>query len=530
MFCYNITITSCNYTGYGYMWAVRKEWPTPLKSKLLGKIKMRKVIDLQMQIGEVHISEINIDLKSRDEIPKVLLGLQHIYCNPVTREKVFEVLERIIPDGTNMKTGRPGMDLWRVLVLGTVRLCCDWDFDKLREIANNHRTLRQMLSHGLREVDYMYSLQTLKENLSLFTQEHLDAINLIVVNAGHKALGKKGEGELRCQCDSYVAETNVHFPTDINLLLDAIFKVIILTTRESRNAGICGWGKSKSNMFKIKSHYRYMQKLKSSKSKNEKKKQEREELILKVYSEYIEMVQLYLRRAAETMIILLGKGECNMGRLLIIEEFILDANKLIDQIERRKFRGETIPHSEKVFSLFERHTEWICKGKAGVRQELGVRISILKDQHGFILYHHVMENQTDDKVAILMVEESKKRFTGLRSCSFDKGYYNLENKEKLSTLIPEVYLPKKGKLSQAEKEIEGTEEFVLARKKHSSVESSINGLEHSGLDRCPDHGIKGFKRYAGLAVLARNIQTLGNIIQQKQLKSLKRKEKQRQAA
>ena len=491
---------------------------------------MRKVIDIQMQINEIPIPEIYIDIKSRDEIPKVLLGLQHIYCNPIMREEVFEVLRRIIPEGTNTKTGRPGMHLWRVLVLGAVRLCCNWDFDKLREIANNHRTLREMLCHGLRDMDYIYSLQTLKDNLSLFEQNHLDEINQIVVKAGHKALGKKGEGVLRCQCDSFVGETNVHFPTDINLLLDAIFKVIILVTRESKKAGIHGWGKSVSNMFKIKSHYRKMQKLKSSKSKDEKKKQEREELILKEYREYIAMVQLYLRRATETMIILLSKGECNMARLLKIEEFISEANKLIDQIERRKFKGETIPHSEKVFSIFERHTEWICKGKAGVRQELGLRISVLKDQHGFILYHHVMEKETDDKVAVLMIEEAKRRFSRLSSCSFDKGYYSPSNKEKLSTLIPEVYLPKKGRLSQVEKEVEGSEEFVLARRNHSSVESSINALEHSGLDRCPDHGIKGFKRYTALSVLTRNIQTLGTIIQQKELKSLKRKEKLRQAA
>jgi len=518
------------YTSYVYVGVVGNDKQTSSKSKLLGKIKMRKVIDVQMQLGEIQISRINIDIKSRDEIPKVLLGLQHVYCNLVTREEVFSVLERIIPDGTSMKTGRPGMDLWRVLVLGTVRLSCNWDFDKLREIANNHRTLRQMLRHGLREKNYSYSLQTLKDNLSLFEQEHLDEINQVVVKAGHKALGMKGKWELRCQCDSFVGETDVHFPTDINLLLDAIFKVIILITRESKAAGVLGWGKSVSNLLKIKSHYRYLQKLKKSTSKNEEKKQAREDLILKTYQEYIEMVQLYLRRASETMVELLGKGESNIVRLLEIERFMLDGNKLIDQIERRVFKGETIPHAEKVFSLFERHTEWICKGKAGVRQELGVRISVLKDQHGFILYHHVMENQTDDKVAVLMVEEAKRRFPGLTSCSFDKGYYSPSNKEKLSTLVPEVYLPKKGKLSQSEKEVEGSEDFVLARRKHSSVESSINGLEHCGLDRCLDHGIKGFKRYAALSVLARNIQTLGNIIQAKQLKSLKRKEKQRQAA
>jgi len=93
-----------------------------------------------------------------------------------------------------------------------------------------------------------------------------------------------------------------------------------------------------------------------------------------------------------------------------------------------------------------------------------------------------------------------------------------------------VFLPKKGKLSLKEKEIEGSEEFVQARKKHPAVESLINGLEHSGLDRCLDHGIDGFERYVALLILARNMQTLGNIVQQKQRKKLKRQQKQKQAA
>ena len=53
--------------------------------------------------------------------------------------------------------------------------------------------------------------------------------------------------------------------------------------------------------------------------------------------------------------------------------------------------GETIPHEEKVFSVFEEHTEWISKGKAGVPVELGLRVCVLEDQHGFILHHRVME-------------------------------------------------------------------------------------------------------------------------------------------
>ena len=86
-----------------------------------------------------------------------------------------------------------------------------------------------------------------------------------------------------------------------------------------------------------------------------------------------------------------------------------------------------------------------------------------------------------------------------------------------------VVLPKKGRLSAKDKQIELSEEFVESRRKHSAVESSINALENHGLDRCLDHGLDGFKRYVALAVLARNIQILGQLIQQKELKRQKRR-------
>jgi len=72
------------------------------------------------------------------------------------REEVFAILEDIIPEKTNKNNGRLGMDLWNILVLGTIRLNCDWDYDKLREMADNHRTLRQMLGHGIEEDDKRY--------------------------------------------------------------------------------------------------------------------------------------------------------------------------------------------------------------------------------------------------------------------------------------------------------------------------------------------------------------------------------------
>ncbi|GAH33277.1 unnamed protein product, partial [marine sediment metagenome] len=86
---------------------------------------MRKIIDMQMKIGEVDISKIEFDLRSRDEIPKLLIGLQSIFCNPETRAQVFKVLMELVPDNVDPNNGRKGMDLWRILVLGTLRLSCE---------------------------------------------------------------------------------------------------------------------------------------------------------------------------------------------------------------------------------------------------------------------------------------------------------------------------------------------------------------------------------------------------------------------
>lgn len=137
-----------------------------------------------------------------------------------------------------------------------------------------------------------------------------------------------------------------------------------------------------------------------------------------------------------------------------------------------------------------------------------------------------MEQETDDKVAVSMVQAAKNKFKNLSCCSFDKGFYTLENRKQLETILDSVVLPKKGKLSEKDKQKEHSEEFIESRRKHSAVESSINALENHGLDRCRDHGLHGFKRYVGLSVLGRNVQILGHLIQQKEVK----REKRRKAA
>lgn len=158
---------------------------------------MRTVINPQMMFGQIDISTITFDPKSRDDIPKLLRGLQGIYTDIELRQRVFAILEEVRPDRKNgtgkadMHNGRPGMEQWTILVLGILRLGLNIDYDRLQELVNQHKNIRQMIGLDGWNDKTTYELQTIKDNVQLFTPELLDRINQEVVRAGHALVKKK---------------------------------------------------------------------------------------------------------------------------------------------------------------------------------------------------------------------------------------------------------------------------------------------------------------------------------------------------
>ena len=474
-----------------------------------------------MQLGEIDIANIRLDPRSRDDIPELLRGLQYLYTDKTLRAEIFEVLGKLTPPTINPEMGRPGMALWKIFVMGSLRLNLNCDYDRLQELVNNHKTIRQMLGHGFTDDDRSYHLQTLKDNVQLFTPEILDEINQVVVKAGHQL--KKKES-LAARCDSFVVETNVHYPTDINLLLDAMRKTITLTADYAQMTGMGGWRQSAYNCRQVKKAHRRAQKMKRSSSRDTIKKTKRQQEIVKAHRDYLALARQFIRKSRQTLATeVADMGLATMAKGTEIQTYIHHAERQMDQIERRVIHGESIPHDEKVFSIFQPHTEWLSKGKAGVPVELGLKSCIVEDTDGFLLHHRVMEQQSDDQIAIELIAETQARYPDLRVCSFDKGFHSPENQLELAKKLDRVVLPKKGRCNKIEQERQSSEEFKSSRRKHSAVESGINALEVHGLDRCLDHGLDGFKRYVALAVVARNIQKLGAELQKKIRKQEKRK-------
>jgi len=485
---------------------------------------MRKMRDRQLFIEEVDIADMEFDLRERDEIPQILRGLQHIYCTPHLQEKVFQLLEQIIPDNVDPKWGRPGMGLWKILVMGTLRVNCQWDYDKLLNMVRHHDQIRQMLGQPNFVQGSLYSLQTLRDNLSLLDKDTLALISDLVVKEGHRLVSKQDDPPLMASCDSFVVETDVCYPTDRKLLLQSIQKILPLMARLTSQLGLAHFRQYRHNLKKCKSYYNRVRNMEAKKYRKEAKQTQHEERLLKTYQCYLSMVEGYVVDVLATIEFIRDEGiTVSEKALQEIERYLAKAQVLLDQIKRRKFAGEVIPHHEKIFSIFEDHTEWISKGKAGVPQELGKRVCIVKDQYAFILNHLVMDHVTDDKVAVPLLLNTKARYNNLRGCSFDKGYWSPSNLTKLSREFDLVVLPKKGRRSKADTLRETSEEFRENKRRHSAVESSINALGHHGLDRCLDHGHERFCRYVSLAVTARNIQLLGSILHKQEVRREKRK-------
>ena len=190
---------------------------------------MRQRFEQQMNLRTVAIADVKFPLKSRDELPPVLMALQYIFITPELNEKVFEILEKKICSGKK-KTGRKGMGLWHILVLAVVRHACDTNWDKLELWSNYDELIRRVMGvHAtafIEDEKIEFNYQSIIDNVSLVDEALLKEINLLVVDAGHKLVKKKEDEALKLKTDSYALETNVHFPTDLNLLWDTLRKCL----------------------------------------------------------------------------------------------------------------------------------------------------------------------------------------------------------------------------------------------------------------------------------------------------------------
>ena len=375
---------------------------------------MRKVHDTQRRPGAPDIRRIRPTVKSRDDIPAILIGLQDPCGDEGTRKRLFRLLDRMVLPGRSRRVGRPGMEPLTIPVPGVVKQGLGCDFDRLQELANQHRTIREMMGHGPWDVDE-YEYRRLVDNVSLLTPELLAEVGKMVVERGHRVAGKKPGAALRGRCDSFVAGTDVHYPTDRSLLMDAARCMVRDVSRACGGLGPPGWRRKEHLLKKLRRLY-----LGVATSRLANSRPRDVEALLRLALKLADRAEASCAEI-DGMLGIPGSSDSIRG-------FIGHVRHQADLIERRILRGETIPHRGKVHPISGPHTRWISKGKAGVPVEPGVPVRVLEDRHRFLLHHSVMWEGSDVDVAVPMGGEARARFPDLSVVSFDRGLHSPSNR------------------------------------------------------------------------------------------------------
>jgi transposase, IS5 family len=477
---------------------------------------MRKALDRQQRLDRPSVSQVSLNLSCRNETIPILRALQHIYITPRVREPILKSIAQDVNGKSSAKHGRPGLSYWEILVLAGARLGCNYDYDQLQDLAENHRALRQIMGIGEWESEEetkrkkRFEWRRIEDNLTLLSPGTIQQINQAIVEEGHRLSPEAAE---TVRGDSFVAETNIHYPTDSSLIVDGLRKVLGIAVMLAGLYGLIGWRQHKHLYRKARRLARKIDRIAARKGNDYQKRMK------KSYRRLLEVADTVLTRAETLREIVRKYGTFTSAETLALdkelETFVRRTRQVCDLARRRVLEGETIPNSEKLFSIFETHTQLYKRGKAGEPMQFGRLTLVYEDGAGFITHYYVLpRDQGDRDVVVDQTRVAQQRHKGkIRRASFDRGFHSPEIQNGLAEIVEHPCVPMPGCKQSAEQEKTASVEFRNARQSHPGIESAIGALQSgNGLKRCRDRSEKGFERYIGLGVLGRNLHVLGRLL------------------
>jgi hypothetical protein len=244
------------------------------------------------------------------------------------------------------------------------------------------------------------------------------------------------------------------------------------------------------------------------------------------YQKLLELADDLLTRARQLLaVVAVGQKELPLDKAkqepppatpaALLLYYITLTAKICDNARRRVLQGETLANEDKIFSIFEPHTELIKRGKQPNPIQFGHKVLVIEDAAGFVVdYSVVADGVLDQDVVVPVMEKLQARFDGkIKSASFDRGFHTLENQKELAEIVRTPCIACKGEEKGRQQQKEGTVAFRKARQNHPGVESAIGALQSgNGLERCRDRSKKGYERYVALGMLGRNLQALGKLL------------------
>lgn len=418
----------------------------------------------------------------------------------------------------NPDTGRSGMtprEVLRSLVLMRVK---NWDYRELRERIADGYTLRLFTGFRCRPVPRHNAFHRAFVRLTPAT---LQAVNELVVKA---AVDLGLEDGARLRVDTTVVQTDIHYPTDGTLLWDAVRVLSRLLDRlgkllERRIEGFRN---------RTRAARRRMQALQRMSARQRLRRQTAK------YRELIGIAEQVVT-CARSALVKSGHapGTTPLCALAIaalrneIAHYCGLADRVIDQARRRVLEGEQVPSAEKIYSIFEPHTDLIKRGKVRTPVEFGHKVLLAESARGLITQYQVLGgNPPDEQHVGASLERHKKSFGRAPELyGADRGFYSERNLTLCQhSGVKVVCIPQAGSKRSAQRDAyEKTQAFKQGQRFRAGIEGRISVLFRGrGMKRCLAEGIERFELLVGAAVLANNLMNIAACLSRPKARSHRR--------
>ncbi len=413
--------------------------------------------------------------------------------------------------------GRHGMTASRVLRSFILRRIKNWDLRELRErIADGH-TLRIFTDFGASPIPCH---QTFNRSFNRVTPETIRAINDAVVQA---AVNLRLEDANKLRVDTTVVETDIHFPTDCTLLWDTVRVITRLVHRLQERVCLHSPFPDRTRRARRRSHEI------SRMTRRERSRQQKAKYkdLLRITQDVIEKARVVTTEAKAM------KGLGPLEAIIVgtlcreILGFCSHGERVMSQTHRRVLNEEKVPVEDKIFSIFEPHTDLIVRGKTDRPVEFGHKVFLAESGAGLISEYRVLKGNPSDEDH---VEPSLGHHRALfakapRLYAGDRGFHNSANVAQCGAEGVKVEcIPFRGGTRSPEREDhEKSPAFKKGQRFRAGIEGTISVLFRGrGMKRCTSEGLERFEVFVGVAVLANNLMRIAALLNKR---STRRKRK-----
>lgn len=321
----------------------------------------------------------------------------------------------------------------------------------------------------------------------------------------------------RLRVDTTACETNIHFPTDASLLWDSyrVLARLIAAVREYDAAAV-GPGRLQAPRVK-RSMLRIVRRSSNTEARRAQLRRPYQALLAHVRRalDWSREVRSRVGEGLTSDRYDLQVAGILQGLLGALEGYDSLVERVLAQAARRVLQGEAVPNAEKLFSLFEPHTELLIRGKAGKPIEFGHMVLLQQVENTFIAEYDVFERRpTDASLVDPILRRHRSTFGRLpESFTADKGFYSSMAKlRELEETIPHVSIAKKGSRTAEEREREHQPIFRALQRFRAGIEGTISALKRAfKMSRCLYRSFRTYRSSIGSHVFAHNLVVLARL-------------------